>query len=435
MVTRVAAKPTSYTFDSGARHGADMLYGHIFIDSDISGSSVTDVTGNGETCTLQGTSATEATDATHGKCLRSDGTNGATFDPSTAVDSVANYTAIALVKIEDNTNTSGTTEEIFSLEDTGSGQDSILIGWATSENILAQLDDADESVLPQITDAFNNNAGEWAMVAVVVDATADTQTVYALLDGDSLQSANTSSTTFTGTTATNNLQAYVTNWHGLLESAFFFDKAFTTAELEDFFINPYRELGVVVPKADGPTSTTLGASETYAIEGMANPVTATYNGISCTVDNSSFPNVDVTFPDYDDIVSTTTELNTSHNLVISDGTDSSTLSVTIAKKSGDFLVSYESSAPAGALAYNDPNVAFFDDYLVRDILGNITSVDSATNVSLSSGEYNYKYMYWDESAGSWTTSVTNTFLAAGAEGLVDDVVIDLVSDVIVDVIV
>lgn len=235
MPTRTASKPTSYTF-TGSQIAA-----FLFNDAEITGSVVDDVSGNGEDITMQGTAATEATDATHGKCLRGNG-GGANRDPSATFDSLTDYTVIASIKVEDNTNGSGSTEDILRFENTSGSQDSINIGWQTSENVFARFEDDDTSNEDlSITDGFLNNAGEWATVAATLDGSTGDIALYIIIDGESTQSATTAATGVSASASTNDILAFVTDWHGLGETFQVYDSVLNQTQVESWHVDPYQD--------------------------------------------------------------------------------------------------------------------------------------------------------------------------------------------------
>lgn len=413
MPTRLTNKPSSYTFDSGARHGANMQAGYIFIDSDISGNNITDVTGNGNTIVKDAGASTEATDAVHGKCFRSDGANGASFDPpgdglgGTGWDAWTNHTIVTLFKVE--VNSPSAVEILHELIHSTKSQDAMLAQWNTNDNAFARFESQTESTQDiQITDAIINNAGEWGTFATVCDATAGEFRLYVIIDGDATQIGTLANAGTLGTPDDTDVFRIAKSWTGLVEASFVFDKAFSTADVEDFHENPYRELGVVGISASGPSSTTLGATETYSTEGLTNPITATYNGLACTVDNTAHPSVDVTFPDFSDITLTDTEFGVNHELLFQDGTNQTSLQVTIQKDAAHFQVTYASSAPEDSILENDQNVSFGDIILVRDIDGTITQLNDDSTLLFNANNYDFEYQVWDVSDALWSNITPNS---------------------------
>lgn len=279
MPTRTASKPTSYTY-TGSH-----LAAYLFNDAEISGGVVDDVSGNGEDLTLQGTAATESTDATHGKCLRGNG-GGASRDPSTAFDSLVDFTVIASIKVEDNTNGSGSTEDIFRFENTSGSQDSINVGWQTSENVFARFEDDDTSNEDlSITDGFLNNAGEWATVAATLDGSTGDIALYIIIDGESTQVATSSGTGISSSASTNNILAFVSTWHGLGETYQIYDSVLNQTQIESWHVDPYQDFSTgtdIEPAIGNPT-----------IAGQDVTVAATTN-ISPSEDTISIAGQDVT---------------------------------------------------------------------------------------------------------------------------------------------
>lgn len=235
MPTRTGTKPTSYTYNGSA------IAGWLFNPDEISGGVISDITGNGVDLTLQGTAATESTDATHGDCLRGNG-SGASRDPGAAFDSLGDYSFFVSLFCEDNTNLSGSSENIFILEDTTSSFDSASLFWTTAENAHLRIEDDNTSNVDTIiADAIENNASEWITIGFSVDATAGTIDLYVCVDGETTQTQQSTSTGISGTTSVNNLLTLVDGWHALCECAFFYDSTMSQATFEAFHVDPYTD--------------------------------------------------------------------------------------------------------------------------------------------------------------------------------------------------
>ena len=235
-----STKPSSYTF-SGTGDWANMEAGHIF--SDDSAGTTPDITGNGIDLVLQGTAAISAVGGIRGDCL-DPGNSGAIVNPPVGWDSWTSWTAVALVRVDDNLNGSGASEGILGLDNSGGAQDTLRFYWKTSEDVQALVEDSDSGANTAVADGFINNAAEWATVAAVMDGTAQTLDVYVIVDGDATQSSQATSTGVTGSTTIDTLGVGVAvagqdPWHGLIEADYFFSEAKTQVEIEAMHVDPY----------------------------------------------------------------------------------------------------------------------------------------------------------------------------------------------------
>ena len=168
--------------------------------------------------------------------------------------------------------------------------------------------------------------------------------------------------------------------------------------------------------ATGPTSTTLGSVETYTLTGLTNPATATYNGVSVSVDNASFPDVDVTFMDFAGLVGTDIALDTPQTLRFDDGTNTVDISVTLAKDAANFQVTYAPPPAVGSIGETETGAVAGDVFLIRDNGGTITNFATDTELTFSGTDYDYDYIWYDVSATTWSTITNNSFTAPTVVG-------------------
>ena len=415
MPTRLSSKPSSYTFNAGTRHGANMQAGWIFLDSDISGNNITDVTGNGNTIVKVAGAATETTDSTHGKCFRGDGGSGATFDPPAGWDSFTDYSFIVGLKVENNTSAN---EYIMSLIDTAGAQDAFSMQWLSNENVFVRLEDQDSSYDLTVTDGLLNDAGKWVTLAVVCDATSDEVRLYIIKDTEATILASAGTAGISGTPDTSDQFSIVGNFHGLMEYCFVLDAALSTAEVEAFHVDPYAELGSSVFTISGTTPTTpvSGQSVVVNLSGATNATgkTLTYNGETITVDSQDISTMTInSWPQLPTLGSpAVSNYQTSYVLEVTDGLDTAQVN-----KSTDPNPSYDLHAitglpyPVSSIYYDDIGVA--DGMTHYGHVSNGGSIDSiAANGVITGYTEGTDYTYWIYDnvlvPAQWSTSATET---------------------------
>lgn len=425
MPTRdiTSIKPDSFTFDAASAIGTDMIAGWTFTASTITGSDLADISGNSRTLTVETGTGFTTPDGLHGQCITGGAIGGPKMDPTGVLDALTDYTFIFGARVD--LATPSPDQYFMALGNSAGSQDALLLQWRTSGDVRAIAEDADTSNLsiagPNFLDGY---AGEWCTVAVVNDTTANTFTIYTIVDGDATQVQTQTTAGIAGTVASDYFSIFGAFEQVPLEDmigeyAYAYNSAKDQAFIESVHTTPYAWNSAAAAFATTSVSDStpvVGDSVVIGLVGASNASgkTATLGGESLTVTAQDIDSITVTIPALETLGSPAlSRYEQSLTLTVTDGGDSDSVNVTVSAAAADDWHAITSVPVSGSIYSNDVDVAVGDEHVGRFTSGTGT-INTAGEITGVTGSAVYQYYLYDISDARWYGPGTET-LGEGAD--------------------